>query len=292
MNSLDLIINKDFKAITKNISESEYRNELNAISRSELVHIMKSPKSFIKNLGKQKKSTKTQELGVLLHMAILEPMRFEQYIEAPDFGDLRKTENKEAKKSFEQKNIEKKLLDPVTYKKVIGMRNAILANEDAKKLLSGGIAEQTIVFSDKKSGICQKVRPDYIKNNGKILIDIKTTSDASIEEFSKEIAFHNYHFQMAMYSQGAEAFYGKKPEGVFFIVVENSNDEETGFENPEVAIYAADNTVLEIGDYEYKKALKKLSECIEKNQWPGIQKEVELISLPHWVINKPEYGDI
>ena len=70
------------------------------------------------------------------------------------------------------------------------------------------------------TGLQCKCRPDWISADGGILVDLKTTEDASPREFQRSIAKWRYHVQAGWYMAGIEAAYGTRPSGFIFIAVE------------------------------------------------------------------------
>ena len=167
------------------------------------------------------------KLGTATHCAILEPERFEiEYVEAP-VVDRRTKDGKALWNELEQSG--RIVLSSEEYAKVTGMAKAMKDHELASKLVEGGIAEQSVYWNQKVSGlevseILCKARPDYIKplKKGYVIVDIKTTQDASVYEFQRKAYYkYYYHLQAAHYVRGFEAVIGEKVIAFMYIAIES-----------------------------------------------------------------------
>lgn len=95
--------------------------------------------------------------------------------------------NKEGKESFETIQI---ILDSCGRDKTI---QTVLKNIDY---------QSSIFWTDKKTGLNLKTRPDVIKSSKNVVIDIKTTTDGSPENFSRALTIFDYPIQAAMQIDG------------------------------------------------------------------------------------------
>ena len=57
-------------------------------------------------------------------------------------------------------------------------------------------------FWDDLGTIKGKCRPDWISDDGSIVVDVKTTTDASPRGFQKSISTWGYHLQLGWYLRG------------------------------------------------------------------------------------------
>ena len=55
-----------------------------------------------------------------------------------------------------------------------------------------------------------------------------------------------------------------------------------------MAVYVADPLMIEAGAKATAEALRKLAECKASDKWPSYSDEVELISLPPWMLSKAD----
>ena len=89
----------------------------------------------------------------------------------------------------------------------------------ASKLLSGE-REKPYFWTDEMTGEDCKCRVDVLNTEYRqpIVVDVKSTADASTESFIRSAINYGYDFQAAMYSEGVERNIGKKPLFVFIAV--------------------------------------------------------------------------
>jgi hypothetical protein len=153
------------------------------------------------------------------------------------------------------------------------MRDSVLAHAGAARLLKDGLAEQTIIWRH-ESGIECKCRPDFLAEE--VIVEVKTTCDASAGAFSRSIASLGYDLQAAFYLAGCRIADNKARKFVF-IAVEKDPPYAT-------AVYQASDELVENGRRKYLAALELLKWCKEHDQWPAYQPsgEIELIDLPKW----------
>jgi exodeoxyribonuclease VIII len=137
------------------------------------------------------------------------------------------------------------------------------------------VTEHCYFWRDAETGLECKARPDYLRADN-IYIDLKTTDDASHEEFSRSVAKWAYFRQAAFYTDGLKAATGRDLAGCVLIAVEK--------EPPYgVAVYVLDDTAIEFGRLKYKQALYTIAECRKRNEWPGYPTETQTIVLPGWM---------
>jgi exodeoxyribonuclease VIII len=150
---------------------------------------------------------------------------------------------------------------------------AIHQNTTAMNLLSDTKVEQSI-FWNHESGLQCKARPDAWRDN--IVIDLKTTADASFKAFQYSFLNYGYYLQGAMIKRALNAL---DIDMTQFIVlcVEKKPPYATG-------IYIMDGKSLERGEIEFDALMHKLAQCYEKNEWPCY--ETQFMSLPDWYNNK------
>jgi exodeoxyribonuclease VIII len=139
-----------------------------------------------------------------------------------------------------------------------------------------GKAEQSVYWTDPVTGILCRCRPDFWREDD-IIVDVKTTEDASPEEFSRSLAKWRYHVQAPFYMDGIELATGRRPKGFVFLVVEKKPPYA-------VAAYTLDPESIELGRAEYRADLERLAECQRTDQWPGFGGTIQKIGVPHWYL--------
>lgn len=80
------------------------------------------------------------------------------------------------------------------------MREMLLQHEKARLLLKGGKAELSIFWNHPEYGYLCKCRPDYLREDLKVIVDYKTCIDASPEGFGRAVYNFRYHNQAEWYA--------------------------------------------------------------------------------------------
>lgn len=261
------------------IEEEAYHKSI-GMSRSSLVHMLRSPQYFQFKKSEPMEPSKAMLFGSAVHKAFLEPELFEQeYAVAPKV-DKRTSKGKEAWASFEYNNRGKKLIDQDDCEAIQGMMTALKKHSYVSKLL--GLIQKAHIevsaYTTIEEVLC-KSRADLMIPEMGMLIDLKTTSDARPHEFQRSVADYMYHVQGAYYLDVFSKATGIKFDKFLFICVEK----EAPFG---VQVYVADPEMIEVGRFEYQNALISYKDCLEKNEWPSYDEKVLNLSLPTWALNK------
>jgi len=258
-----------------------------AVSKSHLDQIARSPLHYWARYLDPKREvpapTPAMRLGTAVHTLTLEADTWEQrYVVAPQV-DRRTKAGKEAWAEFEAEAGERELISAEDRTIVSRMAEAVWSHPAAAMLLHWqGKAETTHMWMDEPSGLQCKCRPDWLTNDGCLIVDLKTTeADASPQCFRKSIANFRYHTQAAWYLQGVEYATGTRPDQFIFVVVEKKPPHA-------VAVYAADQEMIEIGGQHARRDLMRLAECHKNGRWPGYSEEIEMIGLPAWMRPRPD----
>ena len=261
------------------IEEEAYHKSI-GMSRSSLVHMLRSPQYYQFKKSEQTEPSKAMLFGSAVHKAFLEPELFvKEYAVAPKV-DKRTTRGKEAWASFEHENKGKKLIDQEDFKDIHSMMLALKKHSYVSKLL-GLIKKENIevsAYTTIEEVLC-KSRADMMIPEMGMLIDLKTTQDARPHEFQRSVADYMYHVQAAYYLDIFSKATGITFDKFLFICVEK----EAPFG---VQVYVADPEMIEVGRFEYQNALISYKQCLEKNEWPSYDEKVLNLALPTWALNK------
>lgn len=175
------------------------------------------------------------------------------------------------------------------------MRDAVMAHPAAAALLTGapGVAERSVYWTDPTTGLLCRCRPDFWREDG-IVVDVKTTEDASAESFARSIANWRYHVQHPYYLDGINLMRDQarrqdiKPAKAFvFLAVEKSARVVDGVALG-VAVYVLDAQSVELGRIEYRRDLDAISECTRTGSWPGYGDKIQSLTLPQWTLKQAE----
>jgi exodeoxyribonuclease VIII len=192
----------------------------------------------------------------------------------------------EAKAEWLANNGQRTVLEPEEWDQLMNMRDAVMAHPIARALLTGrpGKAEQSVYWVDQATGVLCRCRPDFWRDDN-LIVDLKTTEDASPEGFAKSIANWSYDTQAAFYADGVLAATGKPLRAFVFLAVEKSARVVEG-QPLGVAVYQLDEAGTELGRAKYREDLGVYAQCVKSNVWPCYGDKLQTISLPQWHMNK------
>lgn len=255
------------------------------INHSILRHFNRSAAHAREALINPADPTEALALGHATHCAILEPDRFsESFVAAPRF-DKRTTEGKKGWAEFQAENAGRETLPQDEFDLCVRMRDAVWAHPTASELLRGkGINEASAFWIDPDTGVACKGRLDRLTDLGgwPVIVDVKTTRNASRQPFSKDLYFLHYHQQAAMYLEGL-AVVAPHPRKFMFIAIEK--------EPPFCpAVYELEEDALTIGRDEFRKHLRMYAECMATGLWPGYPDGADYVSIPSWAF-RPTQGE-
>jgi len=269
--------------VHSSLSAEAYHADLTAVGSSQLKRILKSPASFKAQFGASPEESDAFRFGTLVHLAVLEPQAFrERCVVMPEFSGTTK-DGRPSSRSAEATTKRNEWIAAMKAENRItctqeemnalhGIVASVSRHSDAKALLQEGTAEQSIYFAHERTGVVNKVRPDWVNPRLRALVDIKTTQDCSLDAFSKTIWNYRYDFQMAMYSEGVSQTLFR-PKTHAYIVIEKAAPYE-------VAVYYADDELLTLGWSDYNRANALLAKCLKTNDWDCYQQKAEVIGLP------------
>ena len=250
--------------------------EIPAINNSILARLIsKSPLHAKYMRDGDREDTPALSFGRAFHSAVLEPDVFKQeYAVAPKV-DRRTKVGKADWLAFQEANSDKEILSDSDYQLIATMAYSVI-NSHAQDYLTDGDAEVTIIWEDKVTGLLCKMRSDYVHWNNNIIVDLKTTQDASPSGFSRSMFTYRYHQQAAFYMAGYKAQTGCSCLFTF-IPVEKASPYA-------LAVYEAGDLTIEAGVNAYKSALLTYKQCVDSGLWPAYQTAIELLDIPEWAL--------
>lgn len=281
-------------------SNELYHSKKDYISASGLKKIKVSPAHFI--TPEEKKDTEALVIGSAYHTYVLEKNKFysEYYVfDEKDILDILISEGSKKPRSTnkykewyceeEEKASGKIMIDINTLSYIKEMCSKIKKHIYANSLINNGVAEKSIyceleIFSGQRIKI--KIRPDYLKEKKRIITDLKSANDASLNGFTKDAAKFDYHIQAALYTMIMEAVEGEKM-GWDFIFIAQEKKKPYAFN-----LFKSSAQFISQGNYEVEQLILLYLQCLENNSWPGYQVFCENkygineISLPSWAIDE------
>ena len=255
---------------------NEAYHELEAVSPSRLKVLARSPlhywDRFLAPDREKSEPTAAMQLGTALHTAVLEPELWDETIAVPPHSFDRRTKaGKERADAFAAESEGRLVLTPDDADTVRRMADAVRRHPAAAFLLElPGRREASYTWIDPETGLACKTRPDWHSEDCRIVVDVKTTKDASRAEFMRSIANFDYHVQAA-WNRGALS-----AEQFLSVAVENVRPFA-------VAVYPASAAMLAAGERRIDRAMEQLADCWRTGVWPGYGDLIaEEIELPGW----------
>lgn len=259
-----------------------------ACSNSRLGHLLRSPAHCRTAIDAPAAAFPAQLLGTAVHAAVLEPERFEsQYIVAPDV-DRRTKAGRAAWAELVERFGEKRILKPDDFEVCLRVRDAIAAHPAARALLATqGLREVSALWQHTPDGAAPlrcKARLDHLSTERGLIVDLKTTRDASPAAFERSLFNFGYHRQAAFYIHGMAAL-GYPIHDFAFICVEKTPPYG-------VAVYRIASEAVEAGWQQLQPLIATYAACRATDRWPGYPDEIQSITLPRWAWSQlDEPGD-
>lgn len=237
---------------------------LDAVSCSLLKRMECPCKAFI-----SKPPTPAMALGTAVHAMVLEPEK-NLIAVAPEINRRTKA-GKEEWAKFQEGNKDKIVITAEVAEKAKGMADSVMSHAVARDLFTNGNAEQTVTWTDVRTGEKCKARLDWWRNDN-VVVDLKTASNAHPGAFAKASYDLKYHWQDAFYTEGAQA------DNFIFVVVES--------EEPYVCeVYQLTTEAKQLGKFEIEAALDTYHACRMFDDFTGGyngEDKLTIIDLPGW----------
>ena len=270
--------------------ELYHARELGVVSNSALKEAGRSMRHYYTwSTTPSDDDTKALFVGRAFHVATLEPDEFAKlYLVAPKFGDLRKTANKDRRESWcrdhgfrvvdgdivDATDKGRELLDAADHERIVGMVRSVREHPLASRMIAGGKAEVTALWTDSETGLRCKSRMDYYVSSRSAIFDLKSTTDASLRSFSRDVFNYGYHRQHALY-RSAVAALGVPAKHFVFIAVEK--------EPPyAVATYQLDDVGIAAAHRDVRAIMTQIAECVRTSTWPAYPTNIQKIETPKW----------
>lgn len=258
------------------MTEAEYR-AMDAVNWSTLKHLRESPKHYRHALDNPRKDTPALMLGRALHTLVLEPAKFgAEY--AVFSGDG--TRASKEYKAFAGANEGRTVLKADEYDGILAAALALREYAPAAEYLTApdAIAERSVTWTDTRTGLLCKARPDLVVPSLRAVVDVKSTASADPHRFGLLAGRMGYPLQMEHYAAGVEAVYGWEPERIVFLVVEVDAPHDCG-------ALMMDGLHRRQARKDLDALLDRLAECRRTNEWPGRYPSAGFIQLPDYLLD-------
>lgn len=255
------------------ISNDEYHSS-EGISRSKLMLLDKSPYHFwyevLSGEAEHKEATPDMLIGSLFHTLLLEPEKFDKEYAMLPKVDRRTAQGKALYEEFLTFSDGKIIIKEEQYDKAKTMADLMRKHEIVDTLLDESKFEQSIYWTDKETGLQFKARPDIWST--KMVVDVKTTQDASLRGFTNSAYKYGYYLQAGMLYEACKAV-GKPFEMFVILTCEKTAPHAPG-------VYIMNDAAIQFGLDQFEAYKKKLKECLDKDKWPGYP--VQELGIPSY----------
>lgn len=249
-----------------------------AVTKSMLDMVHKSPAYYQWCKQNPRQQTVSMLLGSVTHKLVLESDTFAGEFVIEPTCDKRTKAGKEVYKAFvDSLGDGLTAVPPDVYETAKAMADSVRSHPIAARLLMDGKAEESLFWE--QDGIKCACRPDWLRDDG-LVVDLKTTKDASPDGFQKSAYNFRYHVQAWWYINGLRKC-GIDATEFVFIAVESTAPYT-------VAVYSADSMFYRLGEIEATQDFEKYKECLGSGVWYGYEKEPEIhpLSIPDWLVRK------
>ncbi|MFF3867381.1 PD-(D/E)XK nuclease-like domain-containing protein [Micromonospora sp. NPDC001898] len=168
------------------------------------------------------------------------------------------------------------------HQRVENMAAAIRRHPIAGPLLApdSGQPEVSVFWIDPATGMWCRARYDFLRHpvpgRRRIVVDYKTTPDASLEHIQRAIHRFGYHQQGGHYLDGA-VHLGLADDPAFVLVFQETEPPHL------ITVVQPDPVALRIGRDLNRQALEVYAECTRTGLWPDHSDDIEPVALPAWV---------
>lgn len=258
------------------IPNKEYRQR-EGVSSTDLKHMAKSPAHFRYWKDHPQEDTPALLIGRASHKYMLEKDDFfTEFAVAPNVDRRTKAGKEEYAKFLEDSN-GKDIISADDFQKIQEMHEALYSTAFVEQLLSGE-KELSFFLEDEETGVMMKCRPDALVQVGDahILVDYKSTADASSEAFMKSAINLMYDMQASYYKDALDKI--KNVEHVFIFIAQEKNPPYA------VNVLEANEYFLKSGADMWRTYLNMYAECEKTGVWSGyVSDSVNSLGLPSWL---------
>jgi excisionase family DNA binding protein len=263
------------------ITNAEYHGS-GELSRSTAWSLLQTcPAKVRYDMNHPKPSSPALVIGSGFHTATLEPEKLDdEFAVKPSEIDGQGPRTKHYKEAFElmqKSEPDKQWLAPADYDLILEMAGSALDNPVLRHYMAdiNKVVEGTGYFE--MEGAKCKVRPDLYVPGAGVVIDLKSTQDASNRGFTKSVRQFGYLFQACWYMHALRLL-GEKPKQFVFIAVEKTAPYAT-------AAYTIKESDINKQFSNMERACQLWAACQSSGIWPGYSDMVETLDLGSQITN-------
>ena len=270
-------------------TNAEYHGYREAISKSRLANMSVCPAYFKWCEDNPQEPSEDMVLGSAFHKIVLEPETFDkEFMIMPHFD--RRT--KEGRLGYENlmNKVQGECITLITqeqYDTICGMRDSIMSNPYARKLINGNI-EQSMYFTDDLTKVECKCRPDVWRKvaDRVVITDLKSAKSVMPNDFMRDCAKYHYDLQTAMYRDGASKVLGVPKDNIDFVFI--AVEKKPPYL---LNIMQADTYVIQKGEADFREFIGTYAECKADGVFYGLNGKngiINTLSLPEYLIRDKE----
>ena len=271
--------------IYPNLSHADYHALTDIISNSYLGRLNQCPA----NAKVPVTETTAMSFGRALHSYVLDGQDVfdKEYAIAPTVNKRTK-DGREVYEAFceDAEEHHKSIIDFPDYEKIMLMHKAIMSHPLASVLLKEGRSETSIFWTDEKTKLPCKCRPDRIpEGDHGVILDLKSARSAELRDFTNDCIRFGYARQAGIYIEGFNSISSAKVDAFVFICIEKD-------EPYRIEVFTLDDNFIFYGQSEFHRLLKIEKECRAKKVWPNYKNtEIRTLYLPNWTLIEMGEGD-
>jgi hypothetical protein len=215
-----------------------------------------------------------QDIGTIVHAILLEGDRSRiVVIDAEDFR------TKAAKEARDLAHVQGKLpilaarMDDV--EAMVTAARAQIAASEIPDAFTGGHAERTMIWTD-VDGVTWRSRPDWISEDGLLIVDLKTTGNAEPGAWSRgPLLGFEFDLQAVLALRGAAVLLGPASRSFVFAVLETTPPYA-------LSLVGLAPQFVDFAERKLAKASALWTACLDSGEWPGYPTRVVWADPPAW----------
>jgi len=158
----------------------------------------------------------------------------------------------------------------------IEIGSAIRTHPELSVFFDNGKAEHAVFGIDPETGLLCKCKPDFLSSFNKlnVCLEMKSTMDAREYPFTRDAYKFGYFTAAAFYQDVMEWSIGR-PD--LYLIVAFERDPPYG-----IQIYEVPDEDIERGREQYDAALHLYKYCMETDDWPNYNTDIQTLKYPRW----------
>lgn len=243
--------------------------------------------AYVDPKRKPREATPAMILGTAIHTAILEPDDLaKSYVVEPEDINKRTKAGKEEYEAFLAQLHGRIPLTASQWETVVEVRDAVWRDRGVRELLKAGKPEISFFATDEGTGELVKCRTDWLDWDRRLVVDVKSTEDASPQGFMRSVMNYRYHVQVPWYLDVIDGAMGVHHAlDWVFLAVEKSPPYAVGLYRLPLQLVQAARRIA-------RRDLERIAMARAADSWPGYT-HAGVIELepPAWAMRQAGVGD-